>query len=140
LIFQKVFVPADGVKAANCRRRRAASPFLGSSSDKPVLASLWLDGGAGGKAQQGRKIKCSEPSGGAGQRTCPAPRFIDPTLLFEGVPCPETSSITAPIAATAALAIIQAWPSGKLGSRSLGFDYLASIVETMLRLNPIING
>jgi hypothetical protein len=34
------------------------SPFLGSSSDKPVLAPVWLDGGAGGKAQQGREIKC----------------------------------------------------------------------------------
>jgi hypothetical protein len=27
--------------------------------------------------------------GGAVQPTCPAPFFIDPTLLFEGVPCPR---------------------------------------------------
>jgi hypothetical protein len=29
---------------------------------------------------------------------------------------------------------------GKLGSQSLCFDYLAPIDETMLQLNPIING
>ena len=59
-IIQKVFVPADGVKAANCRGSGdfGTSPFLGSSLDKPVLASVWLDGGAEGKAQRGREIKC----------------------------------------------------------------------------------
>jgi hypothetical protein len=53
-------VPADGVKAANWRGSGdfGMSPFLGSSLDKPVLASVWLDGGAEGKAQRGREIKC----------------------------------------------------------------------------------
>jgi hypothetical protein len=91
------------------------------------------------KHNRGEKLNAENLRAALGNGPVPH-RVLLTTLLFEGVPCPETSSRTAPIAATAALAIIQAWPSRKLGSRSLGFDYLASIVETMLRLNPLING
>jgi hypothetical protein len=57
----------------------------------------------GRQSATGRRIKCGEPSGGTGQPNCPAPFFIDPTPLFEGVPCLETSSGTASITATAGL-------------------------------------
>jgi hypothetical protein len=50
--FQKVFVPADGVKAANYWSGDiGTSPFWGSSSDKSVLAPSPADGDAGDKAQ-----------------------------------------------------------------------------------------
>src|SRR5258707_11205744 len=77
------------------------------------------------KHNRGEEFKCGEPSGGAGQPTCPAPFFIDLTLLFEGVPCPETSSRTASTAATAAL------PSSKLGHQG-NWDHSLS-VSTMRR-------
>jgi hypothetical protein len=45
-------VPADGVKAANCRSGDiGTSPFWGSSLDKSVLAPLSVNGDAGDKAQ-----------------------------------------------------------------------------------------
>jgi hypothetical protein len=47
------FVPYWVVDEASVGRR-----FFGSSLDKPVLASVWLHGGAEGKAQRGREIKC----------------------------------------------------------------------------------
>jgi hypothetical protein len=143
---------ADGVKAANCRSGDfGTSPFLGSSSDKPVLASVCYMAVPSAKHNRGEKLNAENLRAALGNRPAPHQLFIDPTLLFEGVcfgvqteaasaPCPETTSRTASIAATAALAIIQAWPPRKLGSQSLGFDYLAPIDETMLQLNPIING
>jgi hypothetical protein len=49
-----VFRAADGVRLPIAGGGDfGTSPFLGNSSDKPVLASVWLDGGAGRKAQQG---------------------------------------------------------------------------------------
>jgi hypothetical protein len=55
-------VPADGVKAANGRENGdfGTSPFSGSSLDKPVLASVWLHGGAEGKAQRGEKLNAED--------------------------------------------------------------------------------
>ena len=67
-------------------------------------------------------------------------RALESRLKRPSAPCPETSSRTALITTTAALAIIQAWPSRKMGSQSLGFGYPAPLDETMLQLNPIING
>jgi len=53
-LFLNVFRAADGVRLPIAGSGDfGTSPFLGNSSDKPVLASVWLDGGAGRKAQQG---------------------------------------------------------------------------------------
>src|SRR6266436_6873792 len=52
-LFLNVFRAADGVRLPIAGSGDfGTSPFLGNSSDKPVLASVWLDGGAGRKAQQ----------------------------------------------------------------------------------------
>jgi hypothetical protein len=44
--FQIDIVPADSTS-----EDFGTPPFWGSSSDKPLLGSLYLDGGAGAKAQ-----------------------------------------------------------------------------------------
>jgi hypothetical protein len=89
------------------------------------------------KHNRGEKLNAENLRAALGNGPVPHRFLLIRPFFSKGCPAQRPGSRTAPIAATAALAIIQAWPSRKLGSRSLGFDYLASIVGTMLRLNPL---
>jgi hypothetical protein len=104
------------------------------------------------KHNRGEKLNAESLLAALGNRPAPHRLFIDPTLPFEGV-CFRVQT-------EAGLGVLPRdrfenrvdhrhsgpWPSSKLGhqgkleSQSLGFDYLAPIDETMLQLNPIING
>ena len=85
------------------------------------------------KHNGGEKLNVENLRATLGNRPAPHRLFIDPTLLFEGV-CfgVQTEAAVGALPGDqfenrvdrrhCGLAIIQAWPSRKLGSQSLGFD------------------
>jgi hypothetical protein len=90
-----------------------------------VLASVSLDGGADGNAQQGEKLNVENRRAALGNR------FIDPTLLFEGV-CfgVQTEAAVGRLAQTSSRTRrsppLRPWPSSKLGHRE-NWDHRLSV-------------
>jgi len=76
-------VPAEGTRAAFCRKRRLryVAVFFAQLSDKPLLARIWLGGVSDVKRNGGSRIN---PHGGCRRAQCDESHFADEAICGTG--------------------------------------------------------